>query len=156
MGRRGCGGVGGGGEAVWRQKEAVWTQRRPYGDIEEAMETEKKEATWQQKKRGLLGDRQRRGEAMWRQKRWRPLPDGESYEEMETEQSLSQQKALGSLLTSDLEEEWKGAFLVLEEGRHPDFSYEVPRAVCRTFLSHLLCHDPQAIPVAVLGAPRLF
>lgn len=122
-------------------EEAIWRHRGSHGDREEGtMWRQRKEATWQQKKRGLLRDRQRRrgGHVETEEMEASPRQGKLRGDRSRAEQSLSQQKALGSLATSDLEEEWKGAFLVLEEGRHPDFSYEVPRAVCRTFLSHLL------------------
>lgn len=68
--------------------EAIWRHRGNYGDRKGTMWREEKEAIWQQKKRGLLRDRQRRGrrpygdrrsggqtgKAMWKRKQSRVVP----------------------------------------------------------------------------------
>lgn len=142
----------GGGEAVWRQKEAVRTQGRPYGGIEETMETEKEPCG--ERRRRLYGNRRRGGCSETDRGGGGGHMETEEVEDRQgklcgngsrTEWSLSQRKTLGALATSEagrgVEGPFLRVFLVLEEGRHPDFRYKVPKAVCRILLSHLLCRD---------------
>lgn len=142
-----------------RRRDCMETERNcvdmwvRYGDIEEAIETEKEPCG--ERRRRLYGNRRRRG-CSETDRGVRRRPNGDRSGELSQMGKATWRWKQSRVVPLPAEDSrisgntrsWKRSgrtflrvFLVLEEGRYPDFRYKVPRAVCRTLLSHLLYHD---------------